>query len=338
MGFEFRPAVRQDVNLLLGVAGASGSGKTYSAMRLAKGISGDEPFAVIDTENGRARHYAGAFKFDSADLTAPFTPARYIEAIQAADKAGYRTIIIDSMSHSWAGDGGCLDMQQAEFERMGSRETTKLLSWAKPKQEHKHMVSKLLQVRAHVILCFRAEPKVEIAKDDKGKTVIVPKQSLTGLDGWVPICEKNLPFELTLSALLVPDRPGVPQWIKFQEQFKPFFQPGKPLDENAGARILEWAKGTPNNSAAGAASTGESQPDTKPLESPSPEGDSANTPGTPKERIIVSDYETMLKDANEETLGPLWIDIYKVCRDKNDPSALARLTIVKDERKRELGL
>jgi RecA/RadA recombinase len=97
-GFEFRPAVRQNVPLVLGVAGPTGGGKTYSALRLAKGLAGDARFAVIDTENGRALHYADEFAFDHGSLEAPFTPERYAQAIKAADEAGYPVIVVDSAS------------------------------------------------------------------------------------------------------------------------------------------------------------------------------------------------------------------------------------------------
>jgi dephospho-CoA kinase len=64
MSFSFRPGVRENVGLLIGLAGGTGSGKTYSAMELAAGISGDKPFAVIDSEARRALHYADRFRFD----------------------------------------------------------------------------------------------------------------------------------------------------------------------------------------------------------------------------------------------------------------------------------
>lgn len=247
MSISFRPAVRSNVGLLIGLAGASGSGKTYTAMRLARGIAGDAPFAVIDTEAGRATHYADAFRFDHADLAPPFRPERYAEAIVAADKAGYPVIVLDSMSHVWAGDGGVLDWQEEELDRMagqdyGKREACKMAAWIKPKTAHKHMVAKLLQVRAHLILCFRAEPKVEMVKVN-GKWTIQPKQSPTGLDGWLPICEKNLPYELTASFLLTADAPGVPKPIKLQEQHKALFPTDRAITEESGRRIAEWARG-----------------------------------------------------------------------------------------------
>lgn len=248
MSFHFRPAVRENVGLIIGVIGASGSGKTYSALRLAKGIAGGKRFAVIDTENGRAKHYADQFAFDHGDLRAPFRPDAYAEAIAAADAAGYPVIVVDSTSHEHAGDGGILDWQEEELTRMAGddwkkREACKMAAWIKPKRSHKAMVSKLLQVRAHLILCFRAEEKVEMVKGDDGKMKIVPKKSPVGLSGWIPICEKTLPYELTASFLLTPDRPGVPQPIKLQEQHRKLIDLAKPLDEPVGEKIAAWARG-----------------------------------------------------------------------------------------------
>ena len=84
MSYSFRPAVRENVGLLIGLAGGTSSGKTKSAMRLASGISGGKPFAVIDTENRRALHYADEFKFEHLDLRPPFRPETYAGAIEAA--------------------------------------------------------------------------------------------------------------------------------------------------------------------------------------------------------------------------------------------------------------
>jgi AAA domain len=241
--FMFRPAVRQNVSLLIGLAGASGSGKTYTAMRLAKGIAGDKPFAVIDTEAGRAKHYADAFRFDHGDLKAPFSPHAYAEAIAAADTAGYSVIVVDSCSHEHAGTGGILDMQEAEFARMGGKDAVKMASWIKPKGEHRKMVQKLLQVRAHLILCFRAEEKIEMARNAEGKMEVRKKVTATGIDGWQPICEKNLPYELTASFLLMASRPGVPLPIKLQSQHRALFPLDKEITEESGRLIAAWATG-----------------------------------------------------------------------------------------------
>ena len=248
MTFQFKPAIREQVGLLIGLAGCSGSGKTFSALRLAKGICGDRPFAVIDTEAGRAKHYADQFRFDHGDLPPPFGPDAYADAIHAADKAGYPAIVVDSMSHEWAGEGGVLEMQEAELDRMAGddwkkREAVRMAAWIKPKMAHKRMVQRLLQVRAHLILCFRAEEKIEMVRGDDGKMKIVPKLTRTGLDGWVPVSEKSLPFELTVSFLLMNDRPGFPLPIKLQEQHRAMFPLDKPVDEASGQRVASWAAG-----------------------------------------------------------------------------------------------
>lgn len=253
--FTFRKATRENVGLIIGLIGASGSGKTYTAMRLASGICGDKPFCVIDTEAGRAKHYADQFNFDHGDLKPPFRPDAYAEAIMAADKAGYPVIVVDSCSHEWAGDGGILDWADDELSRMAGddyakRERVKMASWIKPKMAHKAMVQKLLQVRAHLILCFRAEEKVEMVKNAQGKMEIVPKKSAIGLDGWMPVCEKNMPYELTASFLLMATHPGIPHPIKLQEQHKPLFPLDKPITEESGKRLAAWASGGAQKAAA----------------------------------------------------------------------------------------
>jgi len=250
MESRFKPGVRERVWLLIGLAGGTGSGKTYTAMRLASGISGGEPFAVIDTEARRALHYADQFKFDHADLVAPFSPDNYGQAIIEAVKAGYKVVVIDSASHEHEGDGGLLDMQEQELQRMAGNDYSKRdaclqASWIKPKREHKRLfVQKILQARAHIIFCMRAEDKTELKKVD-GKLKMVPKLSLTGLDGWIPICEKRFPFELTASFLLTADRPGIPHPIKLQEQHKALFPLDQPITEKSGQMLAAWASGAP---------------------------------------------------------------------------------------------
>lgn len=247
----FKPAVRANVPLLLGFMGGTGSGKTYSAFEVAAGIadvvSPGRPFGVVDTESGRALHYADRFKFEHAELRPPFRPEAYVDAILAGEQAGFPVVVVDSTSHVWAGEGGVLDWQEEELDRMAGtdwrkREACKMAAWIKPKVAHKKMVQRLLQLRCHVILCFRAEEKVEMVKED-GKVKIKPKESLTGLDGWIPICEKNLPFELTASFLLTAAAPGTVKPIKLQAQHRPFVPLDHPITRDTGRALAEWARG-----------------------------------------------------------------------------------------------
>lgn len=242
MVYEFRPAVRESVGLLIGLIGPSGAGKTFSAMRIASGIVGEgNRFAVIDTENRRALHYASQFKFDHLELSPPFSSLNFAGAIEAADKAGYKAIVVDSCSHEWASEGGVLDFQEQELNRMAGddwkkREQVKMAAWIKPKGNHKQMVQRLLRTKAHLILCFRAEEKTKIEKGPDGKTHIIPM-------GFQPVCSKELPYELTVSFLLSSDKPGVGSPIKLQEQHKAIFPTGKLLDEQSGKACDEWASG-----------------------------------------------------------------------------------------------
>lgn len=251
MTIEFREARRADVPLLILLAGGTGAGKTESAMRLATGLAGGKPFGVIDTEHGRALHKADDYTFKHAALDEPFTPERYAEATKAADASGFPVIVIDSGSHEYEGDGGVLDIQDAEFKRMGSRDSARMASWIEPKRRHKVWVRELLRVRAHVILCLRAEDKVDVVKVG-GKTQIVPKKSLTGAEGWIPICEKRLPFEATISLLLTANAPGVPKSIKLEARHQGLVPLDRPLDEGVGEKLARWAAGSPAPAGSGA--------------------------------------------------------------------------------------
>lgn len=241
---EYVPAKREAAPVLVGIAGPSGGGKTYSSLRFGRGLAGGQPFAFLDTENGRALHYADYFpEMHHGRLDAPFSPAAYTEAIVQADQAGYPVIIVDSISHEWEGEGGVLKMQEAEFARMGSKEGARMASWIAPKSAHKDMVRKLLQVKAHVILNMRAEDKVEMVKVN-GKTEVRAKESMTSILGWIPICERRLPFELTMSFLVTPDAPGVPKPVKLQEQHRAFVPLDAPISEETGKSLAAWAAGS----------------------------------------------------------------------------------------------
>ena len=261
MSFSLRPAVREKIGLLFGIAGASGSGKTFSALLLAKGIAnGTGRIAVIDTEAGRALHYApnpgktaadqpGSFDFLHLDFQPPFTPERYIEAIRACEEAGATVIVVDSMSHEWSGEGGCSDIQTEEATRMATGKDGVLAAWRldamtapawkKPKMRHQRMMARLIQSRTHLIFCFRAQEKIKIAKNDDGKgTKIVPM-------GFQPICEKSMMFEMSGSMILHPDAPGCPDYSlphKLNDHLQSIFPHGKLIGDEAGKRLRLWAE------------------------------------------------------------------------------------------------
>lgn len=287
MTFRFAPAVRNRVSLIIALASASGGGKTRSALALARGLAGgdDSRVAVIDTEAGRALHYAvrpgegqtkDRFAFQHGDLTAPFTPEAYMDAIKAADDTGkFDVIVVDSASHEWEGEGGLHDEHQEaveaavqrsreaaernnwRFDEVQAADRASIGAWKEPKRRHKRLVSRLLQCRAHLILCLRADEKlrIETVEDDRGrkKTVIIQPKDLPPAERWVPICEKRFMYEMTLSLILTPQNPGFPTPIKLQEQHRAAVPLDRPLSEDTGRALADWARGgsaTPHTSPA----------------------------------------------------------------------------------------
>lgn len=248
---SFRPAVRESSRLLLGLAGPSGGGKSFSALALARGLAGDQPFAALDTEAGRLLHYADRFQpWHHGELVAPFRPENYGDAFLAAEKAGYPVILVDSASHEYSGVGGLIDWHDEILDRragndVGKRERMSGMCWAEPKIAHAKFVNQLLQVRAHVLLCFRAREAVEFAKEN-GKTVIRPTQARDAFDGWLIETEhKRMPlaFELNASFLLLPDHPGIPRPIKLPDPLRPLIPLDQPLSVETGRQLAAWAQG-----------------------------------------------------------------------------------------------
>ena len=256
---EFTDATRDDTSLLIAIAGASGSGKTFSALTMATGLANGDPIYAIDTEAKRMLHYADQFKFKHMDMKPPFTPEAYIEAIQKAERAGAKVIIIDSTSDEYEGVGGLQEMHDDEVARLARKPYDKLEgweidkfnapAWKVPKTRHKtRFMSPLRQVRAYIIFCLRAEEKIKFVKVFDERT----NREKTAIEsaGWVPICEKRFMYEMTMSFTVTPENPGVPliengQAVhgKIQSQHLPFFPAGQRVTAECGSRLRAWARG-----------------------------------------------------------------------------------------------
>lgn len=250
--FTASTAVRSSVPLLVGLMGPSGGGKTFSALRLAKGIQsvvGGDVFG-IDTEARRMLHYADLFSFKHVPFAAPFGALDYLEALRWCVKQGGKVIIVDSMSHEHEGPGGLLDYHEKELDRLGGddyakRERVKMLAWQKPKAARRQLINGLLQLEANFVFCFRAKETAKPVKVN-GKTEVAQM-------GFVPIAGDEFVYEQTVNCLLLPGAGGVPSWksdyigerrmIKLPEQFKGVFAETRPLDEDTGRKLAEWAKG-----------------------------------------------------------------------------------------------
>lgn len=242
-------AVQGGEPLLIGLVGPSSGGKTYSALRLAKGIvsvTGGR-ISVIDTETRRAKAYAKYFDYDHTELEAPFSPYDYLDVINHCIDDGAKCIVIDSASHEHEGIGGVLEMQEAELERLskGNYERAKqmkFLSWAAPKSARKKLIQRIMQANVHVIMCFRAKKGI----DTSGKTR--PENI-----GWTPIGGSEWIYEFTCKFLLEPSCDGVfsmpvgklgdKESIKIPRQFRELFAKPEQLSEKHGEAMAKWAAG-----------------------------------------------------------------------------------------------
>jgi len=217
----FQKATRKRVFLKLAVTGASGSGKTYSALRLAKGIS--NKVALIDTENGSASLYADRFDFDTLDIKPPFNDfKKFIDAIELAAKEGYEVIIIDSASHFWE---GILEFKD-KLDRRGGNSYT---NWGEAGQHFKDIIAAVLQSQIHVIACMRSKIDYIIEKNAEGKSI--PKKV-----GLAPIMRDGIEYEFTTvfdidmshNAATSKDRTGL-----FADRIEM-------ITEDTGKRLMEW--------------------------------------------------------------------------------------------------
>jgi hypothetical protein len=184
---QLKKAQRKQVKLRLNLSAPSGAGKTYSALLMAKGIVGEwAKIAVIDTENGSASLYDHLGEFNVIDLQPPFSPERYIEAIEACINGGIECIIIDSSSHEWNGAGGCLEINEKLAAAKFKGNTWS--AWSETTPRHDRFVNHVLQCNAHIITCTRSKMETVMGEDRKVKKVGMKDLQR---DGWE--------YELTVS-------------------------------------------------------------------------------------------------------------------------------------------
>lgn len=168
---KFMKAERRRAKLRLAVTGPSGSGKTTAALTIAEQLAKElrTKIAVIDSENGSASLYCDLCAFDVLELAPPYSPERYIEAIKAAESAGYGIIVIDSTTHEWSGAGGCLEINERVAKSSFQGNTWS--AWSVTTPRHRAFIDAMLQSPAHIIATGRS--KTETAQDASSKKKIV---------------------------------------------------------------------------------------------------------------------------------------------------------------------
>lgn len=177
---ELRKAERSQAKLRIGVSAPSGGGKTYSALLMASGMADWNKIAVIDTENGRGDIYSDLGDYNIITLEAPFSPERYIEAIKSCEEAGMEVIIIDSISHEWEGQGGCLEINEslANAKYRGNSWS----AWNETTPRHRKFIEAIISSTAHVITTVRNKVDTIMTEDKKVKKVGIKEITREGFE------------------------------------------------------------------------------------------------------------------------------------------------------------
>lgn len=223
---QFVKAERKKAKSKIAIAAPSGGGKTTGALLLAKGIAkatGDK-IAVIDTERGSASMYDNIVDFDVLDLAPPYTPERYMQAIKAAEAAGYGICIIDSATHEWSGSGGCLEINE-ELARARYKGNT-WSAWSDTTPRHRDFIDAQMHSSMHIIATFRSKTETVQNSDKKVVKLGMKAESRDNVE-----YEYGIFFEVTHDghfATASKDRTGIFEGRNFV------------ITEATGKEIVDW--------------------------------------------------------------------------------------------------
>jgi hypothetical protein len=223
---QLQKAQRKQAVIKLALQGPAGSGKTFSSLLLAFGLTGSwEQIVVIDTENNSSHLYSHLGNFNVLSLSEPFSPERYTEAIETCEKAGMKVIIIDSISQEWEGNGGII-------ETHGNMAGNSFTNWNRVTPRHNAFVQKMLQSPCHIIATIRS--KQDYVLTDKNGKLVPEKVGLKGVtrDGMDYEFTLVLDLDIKHFATASKDRTGL-----FSNPI-PFL-----VNESTGSKIKTWCLG-----------------------------------------------------------------------------------------------
>jgi AAA domain len=213
--------------------GKSGSGKTLTSLKLARGLAGPKgTICVIDTDYEASTLYADAHRFDIEAVDPPFDPDKLTRILKALGPR-YDVLVLDTGTHEWTGEGGCLEMRDREALRLKDNSWA---AWAKVTPAHQRFLEALMRCPAHLIVTLRAKTVTEQTKDEKGKPVVLdlglfPQQRYDG---------EEFVYGLDISGRLEPESQGVRLSItntRYQAWHgASFVNP----DEALGAELATW--------------------------------------------------------------------------------------------------
>jgi hypothetical protein len=223
----FTKASRSKIYLKLALQGVSGSGKTMSAILLAKGLSENGKIAFIDTENGSGSLYSDRYEYDVDEIQPPFEPAKFSKSFQEALSLGYDVIILDSFSHVWEG------VLAIKSDLDAKPKANSFTNWNEAGRQFKAVLDTILQSPVHVICCMRRKMDHALDKSDDGKLTV---RKL----GMAPIMRDNIEyefstiFEIDSNHLAYSDKDRTELFIQ-----KPPFK----ITEETGRKLKGWLNG-----------------------------------------------------------------------------------------------
>lgn len=220
MGFQ--KATKKQAKLRLAIFGPAGAGKTYTALRIAKGIGGK--IAVVDSEEKTASKYADRFDFDVQDLEKK-TVAEYVSWINEASALGYDVLIIDSMSHAWQEL-----LEEIDQLAKGKYKGNTWSAWSEGTPKQRMLVQAILRCKCHVIATMRSKTEWSVEQGSGGKTKPV-RVGLAPEQGKGIEYEFDILMEMSTEHIgnVIKDRTG-----KFQDEI--MTKPG----EDFGKQLLDW--------------------------------------------------------------------------------------------------
>ena len=224
--FQLVPAAKTQRKARIAVIGPAGCGKTMTSLLLARGLAGDKGrIGVVDTEHGSASLYSRVVAFDKIEFKPPFTPARYSAAVKAVSAAGYDVLICDSMSQEWNGEGGVLQMVEANKARIRND----FAAWNGPSQEHEAFIQTVVGLPMHVISTFRSKTEYSLVTEN-GRTK-VEKLGMGAITRDQAEYEYDLVLEMTLDHKAVVTKSRISEFAD-QVITKP--------DSETGAKLRAW--------------------------------------------------------------------------------------------------
>ena len=189
MALSFQKATKKSARLRMALIGVAGAGKTYTALAIASHLG--SKIAVIDTERGSASKYSDQFEFDVLEIET-YSPKTYVEAMEAAEEAGYDVLVIDSLSHAWVGKDGALEQVDKAARRTQSNNN--FGAWRDVTPQHNAMVDAMISSKMHIIGTMRAKTEYVQEKDPKSGRTTIRKV------GMAPIQRDGLEYEFDVVA------------------------------------------------------------------------------------------------------------------------------------------